>query len=159
MYVHCHCRQQVWILTLLLSRGLHLECKTRELNRGKIHKTQTIHCTNTTMVLKKKSALSVIIEHFWALKVIAKFGVSDCSKFCAASCHCVAPCPCSEFGPSTLRGPHFFQVWEPQTSEHPPFQTPCSGPGLKWSGPKRFGLNRSPGLKRFWPKVALAQTG
>ena len=23
-YVHCHCRQQMWILTILLSRGLHL---------------------------------------------------------------------------------------------------------------------------------------
>ena len=29
---------------------------------------------------KKTSALSVIIARFWALKVIAKFGVSHCSK-------------------------------------------------------------------------------
>ena len=35
----------------------------------------------TTLILKKTSALSVIIAHFWALKVIAKFGVSHYSKF------------------------------------------------------------------------------
>ena len=36
MFVHralsCHCRQHVWIATLLLSRGLQLWCKTRVLN-------------------------------------------------------------------------------------------------------------------------------
>ena len=31
---------------------------------------------------------------FMGSKVLAKFGVSQCSKFRAASCHCVAPCPC-----------------------------------------------------------------
>ena len=30
----------------------------------------------------------------YGLKVIADFGVGQCSKFRAASCHCVAPCPC-----------------------------------------------------------------
>ena len=36
MYVHralsCHCQQQMWISTLLLSRGLQLWCETREQN-------------------------------------------------------------------------------------------------------------------------------
>ena len=27
-------------------------------------------------------------------KVFAKFGVSQFTNFCVASCHCVAPCPC-----------------------------------------------------------------
>ena len=39
------------VLTLLLSRGLHFSCKSRESNLRTIHKkkTQTIHCTNTTL--------------------------------------------------------------------------------------------------------------
>ena len=36
---------------------------------------------------EKRSALSVIIAHFWALKVIAKFGVSHFSKFRVTFCH------------------------------------------------------------------------
>ena len=43
---------------------------------------------------KKKRLLSFIIAHFWALKVIAKFGVSHCSKFSVCVCHCIASCPC-----------------------------------------------------------------
>ena len=71
------------ILTLLLSRGLHLQCKTRELNRGRIRESQTIHCTNTTLVLKKKKNVCSLCHHcaFWALKAIAKFGVSHRSKY------------------------------------------------------------------------------
>ena len=87
MYVQCHCRQQVWILTLLLSRGLPHKCKTRELHRGRIHKTLTIQCTNITLVLKK-SALSLSPSR------ISGLCVSHCSKFRAAFCHCFAPCSC-----------------------------------------------------------------
>ena len=45
---------------------------------------------------KKKSALSVINAHSGALEVLAnsKLGVSQFTKFRAASCHCVAPCLC-----------------------------------------------------------------
>ena len=46
---------------------------------------------------EKAFALSVIIAHSWAPKVIAnsRLGVSRCSQnFRAASCHCFAPRPC-----------------------------------------------------------------
>ena len=45
---------------------------------------------------KQASALSVIIAHSWALKVIASFklGVSQFTKFRVAFCRCCAPCPC-----------------------------------------------------------------
>ena len=49
----CHCRQQVWILTLLLSRGLQLWCKTREQKR-KDPQTEkarlpTVSCPNNSL--------------------------------------------------------------------------------------------------------------
>ena len=82
MYVHFHSRQQMWNLSLLLPRGSHLQCKTRELNRGKIRKTQTIHCPNTTLVLKKVCSLfhrrAFVVG---ALKVTTKLGVNRCSNF------------------------------------------------------------------------------
>ena len=45
---------------------------------------------------EKASALSVIIAHSWALKVLAnlKLGVNQFTKFRAASCHCFASCHC-----------------------------------------------------------------
>ena len=43
---------------------------------------------------EKAPALSVIIAHLWALKVIANFGVSKFTKSRVASCHCFATCPC-----------------------------------------------------------------
>ena len=43
---------------------------------------------------KNVCSLSVIIAHIWALKVIAKFGVSHFSKFRVAFCNCFAPCSC-----------------------------------------------------------------
>ena len=50
---------------------------------------------NHSLVLKKASALCVIIALLWALKVLAKWGgQSMFTKFRAASCHCVSPCPC-----------------------------------------------------------------
>ena len=95
MYVHCHCRQQVWISTLLLSRGLHLQCKPRELNHGRIHKkTQTIRCTNTTLVLKT-SVCSLC--HHRALVGSGGYRQLWCwpvHKFSRCICHCIASCPC-----------------------------------------------------------------
>ena len=40
--------------------------------------------------------VSALCHHraFMSSEVLAKFGVSQCSKFRAASCHCVAPCHC-----------------------------------------------------------------
>ena len=88
----------MWILALLLSRGLHLQCKTRELNRGRIHKkTQTIRCTNTTLILKT-SVCSDIIAHSGALKVIASFGASQFTNFrvaCAIALHLALPLICN----------------------------------------------------------------
>ena len=56
-------------------------------------KTQTIRCTNTTLVLKtNKHLLSLSSSRIHGLKDIANFGVGKCSKFRVASCHCVAPC-------------------------------------------------------------------
>ena len=39
---------------------------------------------------EQSSALSVIIAHSWALKVIANFGVSQFTKFRVAYCHCLS---------------------------------------------------------------------
>ena len=47
---------------------------------GKIHKSQTPYQHNLGPEKKNVCSLSVIIAYFWALKVIAKFGVSHCSK-------------------------------------------------------------------------------
>ena len=110
----CHCRQQVWIFTLLLSRGLQLFARLVSKSE-RIHKTQTQNssvlptdsCPNNSMHRgvykhnlgpeKKKSALSVTIAHLWALNVTASFklGVSQFTNFRVAFCHCFAPCPCS----------------------------------------------------------------
>ena len=43
---------------------------------------------------KNKHLLSLSSSRIYGLKVIANFGVGQCSKFLAAPCHCVAPCPC-----------------------------------------------------------------
>ena len=70
----CHCRQQVRILSLLLSRGLH-----RLMQDSWAHKRGRIkHFTVPTQLgpEKETSALSVIIAHLWALKVIRQVGRS-----------------------------------------------------------------------------------
>ena len=92
------CRQQVWIFTLLLSHGLHLLCKTRELNRGRIHKTRTIHCTNTTPVLKKKvcslSLSSSRMSGLWKLSPsLASVTVQNFAL--RLPLHCTLPLRCS----------------------------------------------------------------
>ena len=78
---------------------------------GRIHKNQrrhvcqlilvsTIQCLHThRLVLRYRKYLlspAVIIAHSWALKVPAKLnlGVSQFTKFRAASCHCFASCRC-----------------------------------------------------------------
>ena len=48
--------------------------------------------------LKKNVLLSVLVAHFWAVKVIAKFGVSHSSIFRVAFCHYIAPCSCFASG-------------------------------------------------------------
>ena len=51
---------------------------------------QRLVCNHSLVLIPRVSALSVI-----SLKVLAKFGVSQCSqKFRAASCHCFASCHC-----------------------------------------------------------------
>ena len=74
--------------------------------KSKKTRLPTVSCLNNSMHRgvsnhtqpgpEKTSALSVIIAQLWALKVIAnsKLGVSQFTKFRAAFCHCVAPCPC-----------------------------------------------------------------
>ena len=86
----CHCRQQVWILTLLHSRGLHFSCKTRELKSRKDPQNSINSMYKHNLGREKASALSVIIAHLWALKVTAnsKLGVSQFTKFRVAFCHC-----------------------------------------------------------------------
>ena len=99
MHVHCHCRQQVWISTLLLSRGLHLPCKTRELNLGRIHKKKnhTIKCTNTTLVLKTSVSSLCHPRALVGSKSYRQLWCWPVHKFSLCSCHCIASCcaPCN----------------------------------------------------------------
>ena len=71
-----------------------LEPLRSELNRARIHKSQTIHCTNNRGPEKKTSALSVILTHCWALKVIAKWSGQSVFKISRCICHRIASCPC-----------------------------------------------------------------
>ena len=69
---HCHCQQQVWILTLLLSRGFAL-FNARLVSyvaegSTKIKQSRYPHNLGPE---KQASALSVIIAHSWAPKAIA----------------------------------------------------------------------------------------
>ena len=73
----------------------HVVCtvnaRTRELNRGRIRKNSNNLMYKHNLGPEKKRLLSQsIIAHLWALKVIAnsKVGVSQFTKFRAASCHC-----------------------------------------------------------------------
>ena len=91
----CHCRQHVWILALLLSLGLHLQCKTCELKRKDPQNLNILSESRRVQPQlgpeKKTSALAVIIARFWALKILVH-KISRLPVLC--HCCCFAPCSC-----------------------------------------------------------------
>ena len=87
----CHCRQQVRIWY----SSSHVDCNFDARLVSKSRKNQSKRLYKHSLVRKKTSifSLSVILAHFWALKVLVKFGVSHCSKF-RVECAIVLPLLC-----------------------------------------------------------------
>ena len=105
----CHCRQQMWISTLLLSRGLHRLMQDSWAQRGRdirrvqearllTDSYQTIHCvnspnscTNTSWSWKKKKNVCSLCHHRVSMgskSYRQLWNQSVFTKSRATSCHC-----------------------------------------------------------------------